>query len=96
MKMDARSIIIEPVVTEKSNLLRESNKYVFRVDARVNKLQVMAAIRELFSVSPVGCNMVNVKGKPKRLRFKKGSSSSWKKAVVTLSPGDTISIFEGA
>ena len=51
-------IIIEPVLTEKSNILRERNKYVFRVDARANKLEVMEAIKSLFDVHPVACNIM--------------------------------------
>lgn len=94
--MTADQIIIEPLLSEKTTLLREQNKYAFRVDLRANKLQVSAAVRELFGVTPVACNVVNVKGKPKRVRAKKGYTSRWKKAVVTLSPGDKIAIFEGA
>jgi large subunit ribosomal protein L23 len=94
--MTADQIIIAPVLTEKTNLLREQNKYVFRVDFRANKLQVSAAVKELFGVSPVACNVANIKGKPKRVRAKLGYTSRWKKAVVTLSPGDKIAIFEGA
>ena len=79
-----RDIIIEPLLTEKSNILREQNKYMFRVDPRANKLQVMSAVRALFDVHPVSCNIVNVKPKPKRVRYQKGYTASWKKAVVTL------------
>ncbi|MFO7782703.1 MAG: 50S ribosomal protein L23 [Spirochaetia bacterium] len=94
--MDADKVIIEPVLTEKANALRETNQYVFRVDARANKIQIKSAIRELFGVHPVACNVLNVSRKPKRVRYKQGFTASWKKAVVTLSPGETISIFEGA
>jgi len=88
-------IIIEPVVTEKTNLLREQHKYTFRVDPRANKLEVMKAIKELFDVNPVKCNVVNVKGKPKKVRYKKGYTASWKKAIITLKSDEKISIFEG-
>ena len=96
MKLEADQVIIEPVVTEKTNVQRETNKYVFRVDARANKVQVMSAVRELFGVHPLACNIVNVKPKPKRQRYKLGRTASWKKAVVTLHTGETISAFEGA
>ena len=89
-------IIIEPVLTEKTNILRERNKYVFRVDARANKLQVMNAVRSLFDVHPVACNIMNIKGKPKRVRYRKGYTSSWKKAVITLPSDEKIALFEGA
>ncbi len=94
--MDADKVIMEPVLTEKTNLQRESAQYVFRVDPRANKIDVMSAMRTLFEVHPVKCNISRVKGKPKRVRYRRGRTSSWKKAVVTLRPGETISIFEGA
>jgi large subunit ribosomal protein L23 len=91
----SEDIIIEPINTEKSNVMRESNKYQFKVDARANKKQIKRAIEELFEVRPVKCNIVNYKGKPKRVRYKKGYTAKWKKAVITLAKGDSIEIFEG-
>ena len=89
-------VIIEPVLTEKTNVLREQNKYVFRVDPRANKIQVIEAIKDLFDVHPVKCNIINVKGKPKRVRYRKGYTASWKKAVITLPESEKIALFEGA
>lgn len=94
--MDADKIVIKPLLTEKSNRLREVHKYAFRVDARANKIQIKAAIEELFDVHPISCTVLNVKRKPKRVRYRKGYTSSWKKAIVTLPPNETIGIFEGA
>jgi len=94
--MRADAVIIAPVLTEKANEMRESSTYVFRVDPRANKLQVKYAISELFDVEPVDCRVMNVKRKPKRQRFQRGYTAGWKKAVVTLKPGQTIEIFEGA
>jgi large subunit ribosomal protein L23 len=88
-------IIIEPVITEKSNILRESHKYTFRVDFRANKFEVMQAITKLFDVHPVSCRVVNVTPKPKRQRYKEGYTSKWKKAILTLPEGEKIDIFEG-
>ncbi|HON89438.1 MAG TPA: 50S ribosomal protein L23 [Spirochaetia bacterium] len=93
--MENNEIIIEPVLTEKSNAMREAGQYVFRVDARATKIQVKKAVAALFNVHPVSCNMINVKSKPKRLRGRPGRTSSWKKAVVRLAPGESISVFEG-
>ena len=93
--MRADQVIIEPIVTEKSNLSREKGKYSFRVDARANKIQVMQAVRALFGVHPVACNIMRVKGKPKRVRAQPGYTAGWKKAVVTLRSGEVIQIFEG-
>ncbi len=94
--MDADTIIIEPVVTEKTNIMREEHKYVFKVHPKANKFQIMKALNELFGVHPVKCNVINVKRKPKRVRYKLGYTSAWKKAIVTLPANETIEIFEGA
>ncbi len=93
--MDADQVIIEPVVTEKTNIMRESHKYTFKVNRGANKSQVMQAVNELFSVHPLKCNIVNVSRKPKRVRYRLGYTAVWKKAVVTLPPGEIIPIFEG-
>lgn len=94
--MQMRNVIIEPLLTEKSNVLREQNKFMFKVDPRANKLQIMQAVRERFDVHPVDCNIVNVKRKPKRVRYRKGYTASWKKAIVTLARDEKIALFEGA
>jgi len=94
--MQYESILIEPVLSEKSNILREEGQYVFRVDQRATKIMVKEAVRRLFDVHPVSCTIMNVKGKPKRLRYRSGYTSSWKKAVVRLASGETIKAFEGA
>ncbi len=89
-------IIIEPILTEKSNGQREEGVYTFRVDARANKILVKEAVKGLFNVHPVDCRIVNVKSKPKRQRYKIGRTATWKKAIVTLAEGEKISVFEGA
>jgi large subunit ribosomal protein L23 len=100
--MEANQIILEPVMTEKTNLLREGNDktYVFRVHNSANKTMVMSAVKELFSVNPVSCNVLNVTSKPKRSRDKKrwvtGRTTGWKKAFVRLAPGESIELVEGA
>jgi len=94
--MDADKIIIHPLLTEKSNVEREQGKYAFRVHPDASKIDIMSAIHELFSVHPSSCNVMRVKGKPKRVRYQRGYTASWKKAIVTLSPGEKIQIFEGA
>ncbi len=94
--MDPVKIIIEPIVTEKSNQMRENGKYTFKVDSRANKIEVMQAVRQLFDVHPVACRVMRVKRKPKRVRYKLGYTSEWKKVIVTLRPGEVIQVFEGA
>jgi large subunit ribosomal protein L23 len=93
--MDPTKIIIEPIVTEKSNQMRDSGKYAFKVDSRANKIQIMQAIRELFNVHPIACHIMRVKRKPKRVRYQLGYTAEWKKAIVTLRAGETIQVFEG-
>ena len=93
--MNYESILIEPVLSEKANILREQGKYVFRVDPKASKLQIKEAVKKLFNVTPVSCTVMNIAGKPKRLRNRPGYRSSWKKAIVSLSKGDKIAIFEG-
>jgi len=95
MELGADQVILAPVVTEKSNTMRERGSYVFKVDARANKPQIMNAVRKLFAVHPVSCNVMKVKGKPKRQRYQLGRTAQWKKAVVTLRPGEKIAQFEG-
>ncbi|MCL2295168.1 MAG: 50S ribosomal protein L23 [Spirochaetes bacterium] len=99
--MKLESILIEPVVTEKTNAMKEDKriKYAFRVMPEANKFQVMDAVRKLFNVKPVSCNIAWVKSKKKTSRtksgFREGERAGWKKAIVTLSPGEKIDIFEG-
>jgi large subunit ribosomal protein L23 len=88
-------ILIEPVLSEKANILREQGKYVFKVDKRANKIQIKEAVRRIYNVHPVSCTVMNVGGKPKRLRSRSGFTSSWKKAIVRLSKDEKISVFEG-
>lgn len=99
--MRADQVIIEPILSEKSNIARENEckKYTFRVNAAANKFQIMAACKELFGVNAISCNVMNVGGKPKFSRGKggyiKGYTSNWKKAIVTVAKGETISAIEG-
>ncbi len=99
--MRADRVIIEPVLSEKSNLARESEckKYTFKVDPQANKYEIMKAVKELFKVECTSCNVMNVGGKPKFSRGKggyiKGYTPSWKKAIVTLAKGQSIGAIEG-
>jgi large subunit ribosomal protein L23 len=89
------NILIEPVLSEKANIMREEGKYVFKVDPSATKIQIKEAVRRLFNVHPVSCTVMIVGGKPKRQRYKAGYTSSWKKAIVRLPKNEKISIFEG-
>ena len=93
---DARQIIIRPLVTEKSTVLREeSNHYSFRVVPDASKRQIASAIEELFDVHVTDVRTMRMQGKKKRMGRSLGRRPSWKKAIVTLAEGDTVDFFEG-
>jgi large subunit ribosomal protein L23 len=93
--MDPSQVIIRPVVSEKSYVLATANKYVFRVHADAHKTQIRQSIEALFDVSVVSVHTLSVKSKPKRRGQIHGRTRSWKKAIVQVSPGDSIPIFQG-
>ena len=93
--MILEDILIEPVLTEKATMLREEGKYVFKVHPNANKLEISDAVSKLFGVKVVKCTVMNVFGQMKRVRTRPGRTSSWKKAIVRLAPGETIKVFEG-
>jgi large subunit ribosomal protein L23 len=92
--MNANDIILKPVISEKTTELMGINKYVFRVSMKANKLMVAHAIKQLFGVDPEKVNVMTVRGKDRRLRFRTGKRSAWKKAIITLKPGQKIELFE--
>lgn len=93
--MTYEQILIEPILSEKANTLREQGKYVFKVDFSANKIQVKEALRRLFNVHPISCTMMVVGGKPKKVRNRSGYTATWKKAIVRLPKDEKISLFEG-
>jgi large subunit ribosomal protein L23 len=94
--MDARDVVIRPVISEKSYALIGQNKYTFRVHPDAHKTQIRAAIEEIFNVTVTEVRTMAVRSKPKRRGWTSGRTRSWKKAVVELTPGDRIELFEGA
>ena len=93
---EAMQIIIKPLVTEKSTVLREeSNQYAFRVIPSASKRQIASAIEELFDVHVTDVRTMRMLGKKKRMGRNLGRRPSWKKAIVTLASGDTVDFFEG-
>lgn len=93
--MEQFQILKRPVVTEKSTLLNEEGKFTFEVDSRATKHQIKGAVETAFSVRVAKINTMIVRGKRKRYGPREAVKPSWKKAVVTLVPGDSITIFEG-
>ena len=97
MKRDPRTVILEPVITEKTTRRREvKNEVTFKVAKDANKIQIRSAVEELFDVSVRTVRTMPVRGKTKRLGRFEGRRASWKKAIVTLKEGDTIEFFEHA
>ncbi len=90
---DPRQVIIRPIVTEHSYDLMDKNVYTFEVAKSANKIEIRQAVETIFNVSVVNVNTLNVKPKPKRVRYKQGKTRTWKKAMVTLAEGDTIELF---
>ena len=90
---DPREVIIRPFITEHSYDMMENNVYTFEVAKDSNKVEIRQAIEAIFDVTVVKVNTLNVKSKPKRVRYAAGKTRTWKKAMVTLKEGDTIEIF---
>ncbi len=92
------SVILRPLVTEKSTALAIANKYIFEVDMRANKPQIKEAVEKAFDVAVTDVNVMVMKAKPRgnrRFGRKITYGSDWKKAVVTLAEGNKIQLFEG-
>ena len=86
-----RDIIIAPVITEKSALPEQEGKYVFKVDTKANKVQIKQAIEKIFNVKVLSVNTSNSHPKKKRVGKYTGMTNKYKKAIVKLAKGSTIS-----
>jgi large subunit ribosomal protein L23 len=95
--MNIYQVLKRPILTEKSDYQRDDNQYVFEVDRKANKLQIKEAVEVLFDVQVVGVNTMIMKPKRRRLGRKMITTRpAWKRAVVTLAPGERIQeFFEG-
>ncbi|HEY3284737.1 MAG TPA: 50S ribosomal protein L23 [Armatimonadota bacterium] len=93
---DAFEIIHQPVLSEKSMKATQLNKYTFRVHLDANKIEIAKAVEEIYKKKVVKVNTLIVKGEHRRVRGRLvGKEPDYKKAIVTLAPGDTIELFEG-
>lgn len=95
-KINPRSLadlVRQPIVTEKATILLENNQYTFEVDPRANKTQIKAAIEELFDVKVSSVNTYNPPRKQRRMGRFVGHRPLYKKAIVTLAAGDSITLF---
>jgi len=85
-----------PLITEKSAALQAEGKYAFEVAKEANKPLIKQAVEKAFNVKVTAVNVMTVPGKRRRLGRRELPAHSWKKAIVTLQPGDAIEFFEGA
>jgi large subunit ribosomal protein L23 len=90
---DLPDLILKPIVTEKATLLLEQNKYVFDVALKATKPEIKAAIESLFDVKVIGVNTIRPPRKKRRVGRYIGFKPLYKRAIVTLSEGDSITLF---
>jgi len=96
MAVNHYSILEKPLVTEKSTMMQEQgNRVMFRVRRSANKLQIKDAVQNIFNVTVLDVNTINVKPKSRRFGRHEGQTKAWKKAIVLLKEGDRIDFFEG-
>jgi len=98
MTLSAHEVILRPVISEKSMDESQHGKYTFAVRNDVNKIQIGAAVEEIFKVKVASVNVLTTKSKEKRGGMRRtrvaGRTTPWRKAIVTLAPGQKIEFFE--
>ncbi len=94
--MNLYEVLRRPLITEKSTVLQAEGKYAFEVAMDANKPMVKQAVEKAFKVEVTKVNIISMKGKSRRLGRRTLPAHPWKKAIVTLKPGDSIEFFEGA
>ena len=86
-----QDVVLQSWFTERTTALQEhERRYAFKVDPRANKFQVRHAVERIFKVKVDNVNIMRVRGKARRVRYRAGFTPSWKKAIVKLKPGYTI------
>jgi large subunit ribosomal protein L23 len=93
--MHPYQVVKRPLITEKATLIKEQNRYAFEVMKEANKRQIKEAVEVAFKVNVVKVNVMSVPGKMRRIGRRQVLTPVWKKAVVTLAPGQKIEFFEG-
>ena len=93
--MNKFDVLIRPIITEKTTLLMQENKYTFQVPLNANKVEIRKAVESIFNVKVEKVATIRVLGKTKRMGRTMGKCSDYKKAIVTLKAGETIELFEG-
>lgn len=93
--MHPYQVLTRPLITEKNTAQQALGKYAFEVADKANKQQIKEAVERAFKVTVTAVNIVSVSGKNRIIGRRKVMTSSWKKAIVTVKPGDNIQFFEG-
>lgn len=93
--MHLYEVLRRPLITEKTTALQAQGKYAFEVAKEANKHQIKQAVEKAFKVKVTAVNVLTVPGERRRIGRRQVLTSPWKKAVVTLKPGDKIELFEG-
>ena len=93
--MHLYEVLRRPVITEKNTVLQAQGKYAFEVARQANKHQIKQAVEKAFKVKVSAVNVMTAPGKTRRVGRRQVLTRSWKKAIVTLQPGDKIEFFEG-
>jgi large subunit ribosomal protein L23 len=94
--MNAYDVVKRPIITEKTSIQKEdAHQITFEVDRRANRVMIRKAVESIFGVNVVGVRTMQVKGKVKQRGRVVGKRRDWKKAIVTLVPGERIDFFEG-
>ncbi|MFH1366894.1 MAG: 50S ribosomal protein L23 [Patescibacteria group bacterium] len=95
-KLDTKQaprLLMKPVISEKATSLAADNKYVFAVSNAANKIEIKKAIQNLYGVTPFKINIMQIKGKNVRYGRTEGVTKNWKKAIITLLPGQKIDVY---
>jgi len=95
--MNIHDVLRRPIITEKNTMLGAQNKYTFEVADGATKPMIREAVEKIFKVNVTAVNVIHVPGKLRRVgrQRRPGRTSPWRKAVVTLQPGQRIEFFEG-
>jgi len=97
MNKRAYEILRRPLITEKSTVEKDKgNKLVFEVDQRANKIEIKQAVEQMFKVNVLDVTTMTMRGKKKRVGRFFTKRPDWKKAMVTIKPGQRVEFFEGA
>ena len=93
--MHPYEVLRRPLITEKNTELQAQGKYVFEIAREANKPQIKQAVEKAFDVTVTMVNVMTIHSEMRRVGRRQVSTRSWKKAIVTLQPGDKIELFEG-